>query len=360
MVSLSGIFQSLYTKLNAPGLKKKTNFFRLLALSQKSWIGIRDALISILKTERHKGLFVIINDIIEQVNQWLSFSLSLKNHRPFFKEEEIALIQSAEAIWNLPDILEEISLDLEDDERINQRIKKASTYPIILLLFSAVAVVVLLIYVIPMIVWMFPDGNNLPSITVFMLKLSNFVQKYWMFIFIIVISLFFWFKFLYKRVLSFKILVDKLLIVVPIVSDVVKTFYMYRYSKLLSQLYIWGISPVVSLRFISNAFTNFHYKKKVMEIQNDIKSWFWIAESMEWSSLFDPILIQIISIWENTWDMWWVLKKIASFYRELLQNKIDILLSMIEPIFMLFVAVIIWLIVWSVFLPMADMVNNIQ
>ncbi len=135
---------------------------------------------------------------------------------------------------------------------------------------------------------------------------------------------------------------------------------MYRYSKLLWQLYSWGISPVVSLKLIANVFTNFHYKKKVLEVQSDIKSWFWMAESMEWSTLFDPILTQIISVGENTWNMGDVLRRISTFYRELLQNKIDMLLALIEPFLMAFIAVIIWIVVWSIFIPMADMVNVMQ
>ena len=82
-----------------------------------------------------------------------------------------------------------------------------------------------------------------------------------------------------------------------------------------------------------------------------------MAEAMEWSTLFDPILIQIISVGENTWNMWDVLKRVSVFYRDLLQNKIDMLLALIEPFLMAFIAIIIWIVVWSIFIPMADMVN---
>ena len=123
------------------------------------------------------------------------------------------------------------------------------------------------------------------------------------------------------------------------------------------RLYSWGINPVTSLKLISNVFVNFHYKKKILEIQSDLKSWFGLAESMEWSDLFDPILVQIIHVWEDTWNMAEVLKRIAAFYRELLQNRIDMLLSFIEPLLMAFIAVVIWVLVWSIFIPMADMVN---
>ena len=135
---------------------------------------------------------------------------------------------------------------------------------------------------------------------------------------------------------------------------------MYRFSKILSQLYSAWVSPTVSLKLMSDIFTNFYYKKKALEIERDLKAWFTFAESMEWSPLFDSILVQIIHVGEDTWNITEILKKISDFYRDLLQNKIDILMALIEPIMMAFIAVIIWVLVWSIFLPMADLVNVIK
>ena len=157
--------------------------------------------------------------------------------------------------------------------------------------------------------------------------------------------------------MPFKVLVDKMLIVVPVVGDVTKTFHMYRFSTILGQLYSGWVSPVDSLKLIADVFSNYHYKKKILEIESDIRSWFGLAESMDWSDLFDPILIQIIHVGEETGNMGDVLTKISSFYHDVLWDKIDALLSMIEPILMMFLAAIIGSVVAAVFIPMADMVN---
>ena len=156
---------------------------------------------------------------------------------------------------------------------------------------------------------------------------------------------------------EFKMFIDKMLIVIPVVGDVTKTFHMYRFSTILGQLYAGWISPVVSLDLIAEIFTNYHYKKKVLEIENDLKSWFSMAESMDWSDLFDPILIQIIHVGEETGNMADVLTKISAFYHEILGDKIDALLAMIEPILMICIAGVVWSVVGAVFIPMADMVN---
>jgi len=347
-------------KFFAPKLKEKTNFFRLLALAQRSWLGLRDALFSIKKSETNKGLIMIIQDLIDQLTQWYTFSKSMKNHGYFFKEEEMALVKSAETMGNLPEILDEISIELENSQRINGKIRKAMTYPIVLIIFAVIAVVILLIYVIPTIVTMFPDQASLPALTKFMMWASVFLQRARYIIFMIVIGTILLYRFLYKYVLAFKIFIDKLMITIPAVAWVVKTYYMYRFAKLLSQLYSAWVSPILSLKLIGNTFTNFFYRKKIIEIRENLNAGFSFAESMEWSSLFDPILVQIIHVGEDTGNITEVLKKMSDFYRDALQTKIDILMSLIEPLLMAVIAVVIWVIVGSIFLPMAELVNVIK
>ena len=159
-----------------------------MALSQIAGLGIRDSLISIRKTETHPGLIYFIDDVIDQLTQWSTFSDALTSHTYLFKKEEIALIKSAESIGNLPQVLQDVSLELENDEKITAKIKKASTYPIILLFVSAGAIVVLLMFVIPTVVTMFPAGTSLPGITLFMIAASDFLKTNWPIIFFIAAS----------------------------------------------------------------------------------------------------------------------------------------------------------------------------
>lgn len=347
-------------KFFAPKLNQKTNFFRLLALAQRSWLGIRDALVSIKNSETNKWLIMIIEDLIWLLTQWYTLSQSMENHDYFFQGEEIALVQSAETMGNLPEILNEIAIELENSQRINGKIKKAITYPIVLIIFALIAVTILLIYVIPTIVTMFPNQESLPILTKFMMGASRFLQKTWFLMFLIIIGAVLLYRFLYKYVLAFKVFIDKFMVTLPAVSGVVKTYYMYRFSKLLSQLYSAWVSPILSLKLMGNTFTNFFYRKKVIEIKENLNAGFSFAESMEWSSLFDPILVQIIHVGEETGNITEVLKKMADFYRDMLQTKIDILMSLIEPLLMALIAVVIGIILGSIFLPMAELVNVIK
>lgn len=360
-ISKLGFFEKfIIKKFFAPKLKQKTNFFRLLAVAQRAWLWLRDALYSIKNSESNKGLIMIIQDLIDQLTQWYTLSQAMDNHEYFFNEEERALVRSAETMGNLPEILDEIAVELENNQRINGKIKKAMTYPIVLIIFAFVAVTILLIYVIPTIVSMFPSQDTLPSITKFMMGASAFIKNTRYLIILIIIGTILIYRFLYKYVLAFKIFIDKLLLNIPAISWVIKTYYMYRFSKLLSQLYNAGVSPILSLKLMGSTFTNFFYKKKVLEIKENLNAGFSFSDSMEWSSLFDPILVQIIHVGEDTGNITEVLRKMADFYRDMLQTKIDILMDLIQPALMAIIAVVIGIIVGSIFLPMADLVNVIK
>ncbi len=357
---LGSIESMIMKKFFAPKLKQKTNFFRLLALAQRSGLWLRDALISIKKSETNQGLLIIIQSLIDQLTEWETLSEAMRMHSYFFKEEEMALIKSAEIMGNLPEVLDEIATELENSEKMNQTIKKAMTYPVILLVFAIVAIVILLVYVMPSIVSMFPDLESLPELTRIMMMISAFLQKMRYVLVIVITWLIIAIRVSYEYFLPFKMLIDKMLLILPTISKVMKTYYMYRFTKILGQLYNAWVNPILSLELMGNTFGNFFYKKKVMEIRENLNAWFTFGESMEGSTLFDPILVQIIHVGEDTWNITEVLKKMANFYSDMLKTKIDILMDLIQPLMLAFIAVIIGLIVASIFLPMAAMISVIQ
>ena len=165
---------------------------------------------------------------------------------------------------------------------------------------------------------------------------------------------------MYNYWLLFKIWVDTLLLKLPIIKGVVKQFYMSRFTSLLAQFYEAWVSPIISFKLLAWIFDNFNYKRKMIEVRNSINAWFSIYDSLEWTDLFDPILIQIINVWENTWALPTVLKRISPFYASTLKNNIDALMWVLEPMIMALIAVVVWVLLGSIYLPMADMVNQIQ
>ena len=352
-------FDTLEAKLNKPWLKNKTNFYRLFSVSQKAWLGMIDALNALLDSEEHKWMKVILEDIIDQLVQWTELADAMERHTYFFGQDEIELVRSSQLAWNLVDTLNDIADNLEQSNEISGKLKKALMYPIILLVWSLAAALYIDIKVLPNIVTLFPNQDDIPKITQVLMNVANWLTEWWLILWLVVVILIVGFIYSYRKVLPFKIAIDNLLVTAPIISPVIKWNYQYKFAKQLSQFYSAWMSPVVSLQLIWNIFSNYQYKKKVLEIKKDLEAWFSIFEWMEWSKLFDSILIQIIHVWESTWTTKSVLAKISDFYKTQLETRIDVMMTAIEPIMMVFIAWIIGSLVAAIMLPMANVVNTI-
>jgi len=349
-------FEDLYIKMNTPKSENKVVFFRLLAVTQKAGLGIRDSLESILKSESHPWIQKIIKDTLNQINEWAWLADALAKYDNFFQPSEIELIRSSEQMGNLPDTLNGMAVELEKFELIKKKLKSAMMYPIIIIAIAIIAIIILLVKVIPSILKIFPPGLKLPDITLFVMHSSDFLQAHYMLIITWVIWIPVIYKLLYSKVLPFKIVMDKIVLKLPVIWPLMMTFYRYRFSKLLWDFYSAWLSPLVSLNQIANIFQNYHYKKKILDVKKDLEVWLGMTESFEWSWLFNPILIQIIWIWEKAGNVWETLDQMAIFYRDEVDTKVEWLTKMIEPLLMVFVSCIIWVIVMSIFLPMADLI----
>jgi type IV pilus assembly protein PilC len=247
---------------------------------------------------------------------------------------------------------------LENFQKIKAKVKGAMTYPVTMLVFALGAVAILLVKVIPTFVGLFA-GHQLPAITQLMLNLSAYLQTNWRWMLALIIGVVVIYNLLYTYFLPFKILIDGAMLKIPGIKWVVKTFYLYRLSKLLADFYKAWVNPVVALEQIAAIFDNYHYRKKMLDVRTDLEAWFGFGESMNGSDLFDPILVQIVLVGEKTGNIDDVLQKMAVFYNDSLDNQIKSMMSLIEPILMAFIACIVGGIVASIFLPMADLVNVI-
>jgi type II secretory pathway component PulF len=155
--TLQQYLDNFLLEMQKPSLEQKTTFFRLLAVSQKAGLGIRASLLSLQQGETHKGMLMILESMITRLTEGASFAEAMELHPHFFNADEIELVRSTEITGNMAKTLEDVADELESSQEINQKVKKALTYPTLVISFAVVAVVVLLIFVMPTIVEMYGD-----------------------------------------------------------------------------------------------------------------------------------------------------------------------------------------------------------
>lgn len=354
-----GFREKITIWMKTPPLSVRTNFFRLLAVSQLVGIGLRESFISIAKSENNSVMQLVIDDMIQHISAGESLSLVLERHPSVFHTTEVELVRAAQTMGNLPAVLKELADEMESYQTVARKIQWSLMYPLALISFAIIAVIILVTKVVPTIVALFPDPEMLPSITTFVLMLSWFFIQWRYIIIVAVLAIWAMYRFFYAFVLPFRIFIDGLILKLPIVQSVIKTFYMYRFAKLLGDFLRAGVDPIRSLSHMAQIFGNFFYQKKMVDIKNDLNAWFTFADAIEWSVLFEPILVQIIVVGEQTGNLGEILQTMANFYKEQFMQKITSAVSLIEPILMGLIAVVIGFIVASIFLPLADLVSVI-
>lgn len=168
-----------WKELNKPDLKQKVTFFRLLAVSQNAGLGIRESILSIAKSQQHEVFRGLMEEMVLTLTNGGSLAEAMEPYSYFFQSDEIELVRSAQISGNMAQILAQLADELENVQEINQKIKKAMTYPTMVLLIAIGAVIVILTTVLPNIVSMFPNQDSLPGITTFMLGLSDYMKANW-------------------------------------------------------------------------------------------------------------------------------------------------------------------------------------
>ena len=252
-----------------------------MAISQEVGLGLRESVLNIVKTERNPVMKNVQLSIIDSLSEGKSLAISMEQHPDIFASNEIELVRAAETMGNLPNVLRDISNEMENMQQIYSKIKSAITYPSVLLAFSVIAVVILLIYVVPTIVSLFPDTGSLPGITLLMLSVSEFLRYTWYIIIIFIVVTIVGISVLYRTFLPFKKFADRIMIDTPLLRDVTRTFYMYRFAKLLGDFSKAGVPSVRSFMQINKIFTNYYYKRQAYAIGKDMQAGFSLGDSIE-------------------------------------------------------------------------------
>ncbi len=294
----------------------------------------------------------MIEDIKESVEQGSSFSEALAKYPVQFNDLYIALVRAGEDAGVLDETMDKIATNMEKSETIKKKVKKAMTYPAIVILAAIGITAVLLIYVIPVFESFFADfGSELPAITKIVVAFSRALRDWgWIIPVIagILIYLFFWYK---KRNREFQRRVNKFSFKIPVLGGILRLGSMARFSRTLESLFESGVPLVKGLHATAPATGSVIYEEATKEIAKDVENGAQLNFAMQTTERFDAFSVQMVGIGEESGNLGTMLGNIASFYEEELDYRIDNLTTMLEPMIMAFLAVVIGTLVIAMYLP---------
>ena len=317
--------------------------------------------LDILRAQTEKKKFkLIIEDLYEMVQKGSTFSEALLSHKEIFPEIMISMIEAGEVSGNLDVIMERLSVHFEKEFKINNKVKGAMVYPIILVIAVIAVVSFLLVFVMPTFIGMFEgSGVPLPTITQVLLNISDFLRTKWFVLFGAVIIL----VIIYKRLMqekSLRIKKDKFKLKLPVIKNVQIKVASARFTRTLSTLLGSGVELMKSIEIVSRVTGNTYIATTLTEVKEDLRKGGNLSEPLRRRGIFPVMIPAMVNIGEESGAIDEVLDKTANFYDEEVEVAIDKLTTMLEPLMIVIMAVVVGFVVIAMILPMFDMLKTVQ
>lgn len=298
----------------------------------------------------------MIFDVYDRIQNGASFAEALEKHPIYFDALYTSLVSAGENAGMLDKTMDDIALNLEKGEETKKKVKKALTYPAIVMLFAIVVTSILMVKVVPVFASFYTsNGGTLPAITLFVVHLSNFmVDKgiYLLAAIVIILGGFFYVK---KRNRNLQRWVNRMAFRIPIIGGVLRCGANARFARTMSTLFDAGVPLMRGLESTAPATGSVIYEEAVHAIKEDVQNGQQMSFAMKNTGLFPTIAVQMTAIGEESGNLGEMLGRVARFYEEELDWRIDGLTAMIEPLIMAFLAVVVGGLLVSMYLPIFNM-----
>ena len=304
----------------------------------------------------NKEMREMILGLKAEVESGSTFTNSLRKYPEHFDDLFCSLVEAGEQSGTLESLLGEIATYKEKSESLKKKIKKAMTYPIAVLVVAGVVTGILLVFVVPQFEALFAGmGGDLPAFTKMIVTASEFMQKWW-YVAVAAIGLgIYMFKQAKKRSVAFSEALDKVSLKLPVFGDIIQKAATARFSRTLSTMSNAGVPLVEAMESVAGTAGNSVYTKAILQMRDDTATGQTLQSTIESSGLFSNMVVQMIAIGEESGSIDDMLAKVADYYEEEVDNAVDSMTSLMEPMIMSFLGVVIGGLVVGMYLPIFKM-----
>lgn len=301
-----------------------------------------------------------IMQAITGINEGESLAMAMRRSPKAFDETLVNLIRAGEASGSLDTSLERMAVQYQKDAHIKASIKKAVSYPIIVLIVAFAVVIFMLLVVVPNFMDMFDDiGIEMPKITLMVVAASEWVAQYWYILAIIIVALVTGFI-LFKRSATGHKTFSWLTLHIPGVSQFVVKSNAARIARTLSTLLAAGMSIIEAVEILKSTMSNYYYEQTMEEVKQDILTGRQMSAKMkEKPDLFPNMLVHMISVGEDTGDTTSMLVRTADYYDLEVDGAVSAMMDMLSPMIMLLLAGIVGVLIASVLMPMVTLYSEL-
>jgi type IV pilus assembly protein PilC len=329
---------------------------RQLATMQSSGISLIQALNVIIDGAEKKSFRQLVYGLKEEVEAGKSFSTALKKYPLYFDELFCSLVSAGEQAGALDTMLARVATYKEKTETLKKKIKKAMYYPLAILTIAVIVSALLLVKVVPTFKNLFDGfGAKLPDFTLMVLHLSDLVQKHGIKMAIIIGFMIYAFLRSFKRNKAFRHICERLMLKLPIIGQILHQASIAKFTRTLATTFAAGVPLNEALASVAKASGNIVYEEAILSIKETVSSGQNLQFAMQKTAVFPIMVIQMVAIGEEAGSLEQMLDKVASIYEEEVNNKVDGLTTLLEPMIMAILGVLVGGLVIAMYLPIFKM-----
>lgn len=335
-------------------------FSKELATLLNSGVTLIKSLDILSKQTESQTLLRIIEQVKKDVEGGYTFQNALKKHDKVFSSFWIHLVETGEASGHLPQSLEQLSGYLEESAELKKKVTSAMVYPVILVCVASGAIAIFLLKIIPIFSEIFKGFNvELPLLTRIVIAMSNIIRRYFLIVAGIGTALFFVAR-QYISTETGRFQFDALKLKLPIIGPVIQEVSTERFASGLSTLLKSGVPILHALEIAEKTAGNKVMEKELRQVKTAVRDGRGIAQVMQESSLFSPLVVQMIGVGEEIGELGKMLEKISMFYKERVNTFVSRLTTMFEPLVLVFMGVVVGVLVVAMFMPIFSISSAVK
>ena len=327
-------------------------FSRQIATMMKAGVPIVGALEIIGSGNKNPKMQQLVNTIRADVESGSSLSEAISKHPVQFDELYRNLVRAGESAGVLETVLDTVATYKENLEALKGKIKKALFYPAAVVAVALLVSSILLVFVIPQFESVFAGfGAELPAFTKLVVGMSDFMVSWWWMVLLAVVGTGAGFIMLKNRSTAFSHFLDRMILKVPVIGQIMHNSAIARFSRTLAVTFKAGVPLVEALDTVAGATGNTVYEKAVFRVRDDVAVGYPVNMAMKQTNMFPHMVVQMTAIGEEAGALDTMLFKVAEFYEQEVNNAVDALSSMLEPLIMVFLGVVVGGMVVAMYLP---------
>ncbi len=304
----------------------------------------------------NKRFFIIANDI----QSGMPIYKAMERHPEVFNTFYVSMVHSGEESGKLTDVLEYLASYLERNYEITQKTKKALTYPAFVVATFIGVMIIMTVFVLPKLAnLLLEQGRELPIFTKVMISISNVIINFW---WALIPGIFatFYYLFAYAKTVNGKAYFDQIKLKIPLLKHLYEKLYLSRMADNINTMLLSGVPIVQALQITSEVVDNYVFKKTLERVAEKVKNGKLLSLAFSEEPNIPNIMIQMTRIGEETGELGYMLANMSKFYKKELEQTIDNVLALIEPVMIVVMGGAVGLLLGSVLLPMYDVATNIQ